>query len=107
MSKEFTDSNFETEVLNSETLVMVDFWAVWCGPCKTLSPIIDELSTEYVEKVKIGKLNVDENSEISTKYGIRSVPTLLFFKNGEIIDKKVGAVSKTSLQEKINSIILS
>lgn len=105
MAKEFTDKNFENEVLKSETPVLVDFWAEWCGPCKNLSPIIDELSIEYGEKVKIGKLNVDENSEISMKYGIRSIPTLLFFKNGEIVEKQVGASSKNSLQDKINSII--
>ena len=105
MAKEFTDKNFETEVINSETPVLVDFWAEWCGPCKNLSPIIEELSTEYGEKVKIGKLNVDENSDISTKYGIRSIPTLLLFKNGEIVEKHVGATSKTMIQDKINSII--
>lgn len=105
MAKEFTDANFETEVINSQMPVLVDFWAPWCQPCRVLSPIIDELSTENEGKASIGKVNVDDNSVVSAIYGIRSIPALILFKNGEIVDKKVGAISKSAIQEMIDKVI--
>lgn len=105
MSKpiELTDSNFEAEVLKSDKPVLVDFWAEWCGPCKMIGPLVEELATEYEGKAVIGKVDVDTNPEISAKFGIRSIPTLLVFKNGEIVDKQVGAVPKTVLSEKLDA----
>jgi len=105
MAKEFTTENFNNEVLESKIPVLVDFWAEWCGPCRMIAPILDELSDEFQEKAVVGKVNVDLESDISTKYGITSIPTLLFFKNGEIIDKHVGAASKNQLEEKLNSLL--
>jgi thioredoxin 1 len=105
MAFEFTDTNFETEALSQDRIAVVDFWAEWCGPCKMVGPIIDELSTEYGENVKIGKLNVDHNPSVSMKYGVRSIPTILFIKNGQVVDKQVGAASKTVLKQKIDAII--
>ncbi len=101
MALEFTDANFQETVLDSEKLAVVDFWAPWCGPCKIVGPIIDELSKEYDGQVSIGKVNVDENPEISQKYGVRNIPTILFIKNGEVVDKQVGAVPKNALAKKI------
>ncbi len=101
MAFEFTDTNFQESALDSDKLVVVDFWAEWCGPCKMISPIIDELSTEYEGKAVIGKVNVDHHGSVSMKYGVRSIPTILFLKNGEIVDKHVGATTKAVLQEKI------
>jgi thioredoxin 1 len=92
-----TDGNFEQEVLKSDLPTLVDFWAPWCGPCKAIGPVIDELADEYSGKVKIAKMNVDENPETPGKYGIRAIPTLIFFKNGEIADQVTGAVGKTQL----------
>lgn len=103
MAKQFTDSNWEQEVLGSEQPVLVDFWAEWCGPCRMIGPLVEELSTEYEGKASIGKLNVDENPGVASKYGIRSIPTLLVFKGGEVVDKIVGAVPKTMLAQKINN----
>ena len=97
MATTFTDSTFDTDVLKSDKLTVIDFWAEWCGPCKALGPVIDQLSTEYAGKVNIGKLDVDSNPEVSMKYGIRSIPTILFVKGGEVVDKVVGAVPKTQL----------
>ena len=94
---EITDGNFEKLVLKSEKLVIVDFWAEWCGPCKAITPILDEISNEFGDKVLIGKVNVDEVKEIPVKYGIRSIPTLLFFSNGEITRQEVGLQSKQTL----------
>ncbi len=88
---EFTDSNFQDEVLNSPLPVVVDFWAVWCGPCRMISPIIDELSNEYSGKVKFGKVDIDANPEIAIKYGIRGIPIVMVFSNGEAVEKQVGA----------------
>ena len=97
MALEFTDANFESEVINSDVpVVLVDFWAEWCGPCRMVGPLIEELYGEYEGKAKIGKVNVDNNREISMKYGIRNIPTVLFFKNGEVVDKQVGAASKAA-----------
>ncbi|BDD07664.1 thioredoxin-2 [Fulvitalea axinellae] len=97
-----TEENFE-EIIGSETPVLVDFWAEWCGPCKMISPILDELASDYDGKAVIAKVNVDDNPSISAKFGIRSIPTLLVFKGGEIVDKQVGAVAKSVLAEKIDA----
>lgn len=102
---EITDANFEEEVIKSEVPVLIDFWAVWCGPCKLIAPIVDELAGEYEGKAKIGKLDVDNNQEVSIKYGIRSIPTLLIFKDGKMVDQIVGAVPKAHIIEKLNSHI--
>jgi len=101
MAFEITDSNFQTEVLNSEKVTLIDFWAEWCGPCRAISPIVEELAKEYDGRALIGKVNVDENPEITVKYGIRNIPTILFIKKGEIVDKQVGAVPKSALEEKL------
>lgn len=103
MAMEFTDANFAEVLASPDELVMVDFWAVWCGPCRMIGPIVEELATDYEGRVKIGKLNVDENPEVSMKYGVRSIPTILFLKNGEIVDKHVGATSKDVLSKKIEA----
>lgn len=105
MAKEFTTDNFNQEVLQSKLPVLVDFWAEWCGPCRMISPLIDELDVAYKDQAIIGKVNVDSESDISAKYGITSIPTLLFFKDGEIVDKHVGSASKSQLEEKLNSLI--
>ena len=103
MAKHFTDATWDTEVLNSDKPVLVDFWAEWCGPCRMIGPLVEELAVEYEGKASIGKLNVDENTAVATKYGIRSIPTLLIFKGGEIVDKIVGAVPKSMLAKKIDA----
>ena len=103
MPNAVTDSNFESEVLKSETAVLVDFWAPWCGPCRAISPVVEELEGEYPEKVKFVKMNVDENPGTPSKYGIRAIPTLILFKNGEVVDQVTGAVSKSNLKEMIDS----
>lgn len=103
MEYKFTDENFEQEVLNSDIPVLVDFYADWCGPCKMLAPVIEELAKEYEGKVKIGKLNVDEEQNSSKKYKVMSIPTLIFFKDGEEVDKLVGMLSKTQLVEKLET----
>lgn len=103
MAKQFTDSNFDAEVLKSDKPVLVDLWAEWCGPCRMLTPIIEELHAEYEGKAVIGKMNVDENPEISAKYSVRSIPTLLIFKNGELVDKQVGVVPKSALVKKLDA----
>ena len=105
MVKEFTTRNFNEEVLESKCPVLVDFWAEWCGPCRMISPVIEELYKDFQDKAIIGKVNVDSESDISTKYGITSIPTLLFFKDGEIVDKHIGPASKSELEDKLNALI--
>ena len=97
----FTDANFKKEVLESNLPTLVDFWASWCGPCKMIAPLIDELAKEYAGKMKIGKVDVDANSKVATEYGIMSIPTIMFFKNGKIANQIVGAVNKLDLKRKI------
>jgi thioredoxin 1 len=103
MAVSFSTSNFQEVVLNSDKPVLVDFWAEWCGPCKMIGPLIEELATEYDGKAVIGKLNVDENPDIAATYGIRSIPTLLVFKGGEIVDRIVGSVPKSNIAQKIDN----
>lgn len=98
---EFTDANFATEVLKATEPVLVDFWATWCAPCKALTPVIDDLAAEFDGKVKIGKVNVDENPETPGTYGVRGIPTLVLFKGGKVVDQLVGAVPKSQLQDLI------
>lgn len=100
---EITDSNFEQEVIKSEIPVLIDFWAVWCGPCKAIAPVIEEISNEYEGKLKVGKLDIDNNQEVSVKYGIRSIPTLLIFKEGKIVDQIVGAIPKSQIISKLSA----
>ena len=105
MALEVTDSNFEELILKSDKPALIDFWAEWCGPCRMIGPIVEELSGEYEGKAVIAKLNVDENPEVCSKYGIRNIPTILFFKGGEVVDKQVGAVPKNALTQKIDAIL--
>ena len=103
MALEITDATFENVVLKSDKPVLVDFWAAWCGPCRTIAPIIDELHNDLDGQAVIGKLDVDSNSDTSVKYGVRNIPTLLVFKNGEVVDKMVGVVPKSQLMEKLQA----
>ena len=100
-----TDANFEAEVLKHEGVVMVDFFAPWCGPCKMMAPTVEKLAGEFEGKVKVGVINVDENSEVSMKFQIQSIPTLVFFKNGEVVDKMVGFQSEDNLKAKLNGLL--
>jgi thioredoxin 1 len=105
MAREFNDSNFKADVLDSNKLTVVDFWAEWCGPCRAIGPVIEELSKEYAEKVNVGKLNVDNNPEVSMNYGITSIPAILFIKGGKVVDKLVGAQPKANFVKKIEAHI--
>lgn len=103
MAVEFTNDNFKEKVLEHNGVALVDFWAEWCGPCRLIGPVVEDLSKEYDGKATIGKLNVDDNREIAAQYGIMSIPTLLIFKNGQIVDKHVGVASKGDLKKKIDA----
>ena len=107
MSKpvQITDDTFEQEVLQADTAVIVDFWATWCGPCKMIAPILEELAAEYPEQLKVTKLDVDANAKTAGKYNIMSIPSLLFFKNGEVVDQVVGAVPKAQLTQRLQRVL--
>ena len=102
---EVTDSSFDKEVLQSDKPVLVDFWAEWCGPCRMVAPIVKEIGSDYDGRVVVTKLDVDSNPEVSAKFGIRNIPTILFFKNGQIVDKQVGAVPKNVLISKLEALL--
>ena len=105
MALEVNDGNFDEIVLKSEIPVMVDFWAEWCGPCRMIAPAIEELSREYTGRLLVGKCDVDNNPEVASKFGIRNIPTVLFFKNGKVADKQVGVVPKTNFVNKIKALL--
>jgi thioredoxin 1 len=104
MAQEFTDANFKTQVIDSDKLSVIDFWAEWCGPCRAIGPVIEELSKEYEGIVNVGKVNVDHNPQISTDYGITSIPAILFVKGGVVVDKLVGAQPKANFVKKIDAL---
>jgi thioredoxin 1 len=101
---EVNKDNFEEEVLNSDMPVVVDFWAPWCGPCQAIAPVLEELGAEYTGKIKVAKVNVDNNQELATEYQVASIPNLVFFKDGEAVDRQIGFSSKGDLENKINSL---
>ena len=103
---EFNDQNFDSDVLKAETPVLVDFWAVWCGPCKAIAPIVEEIANDFSGKVKVGKMDVDSNNQVAMRYGIRSIPTLLLFKNGEVVDQVIGNVGKDSIESMISKTLV-
>ena len=105
MALEITDANFEELVLKSDKPVMLDFWAEWCGPCRMIGPVVEEMSKEYDGKAVIGKVDVDSNPELSAEFGVRNIPTIVFVKGGEIVDKSVGAVPKSQLTAKLDAIL--
>ena len=105
MAIEITDANFEETVLKSSKPVLVDFWAAWCGPCRMVGPIIDEISTEYAEKAVVGKVDVDANQEFAAKYGVRNIPTVLVFDKGELVGRHVGVSPKTTYAEAIDAVL--
>ena len=102
---EFTDQNFEKDVQKSDLPVLIDFWAVWCGPCKAIAPVLEEVASEYVNKIKVGKVDVDRNQSTAMKYGVRSIPTLLLMKDGEVINQLVGAVPKSNITDILDDIL--
>ena len=105
MALEITDATFEEVVLNSDKPVLVDFWAAWCGPCRMVGPIIEEIATDYEGKAVVGKVDVDANQEFAAKYGVRNIPTVLLFKGGEVVDKQVGAAPKSAYTQKIDAAL--
>jgi thioredoxin 1 len=105
MALEITDGNFEELVMNTDKPVVIDFWAVWCGPCRMIAPLIEEMSGEYEGKAVIGKLDVDSNPMVTSKFGVRNIPTVLFIKGGEVVDKQVGAVPKSVLVQKLEALL--
>jgi len=105
MAVEITDANFEELVINADKPVMIDFWAVWCGPCRMIAPIVEEMSGEYEGKAIIGKVDVDSNPGVAMKYGIRNIPTVIFVKGGEIVDKQVGAAPKKNFTDKLDALL--
>ena len=102
---EFTDNNFDSDVINSDVPVLIDFWAVWCGPCKAIAPVIEEVANEFEGKVKVGKVDVDQNQDTAMKYGVRSIPTLLIIKDGEVVNQIVGAVPKSNITDILNKVV--
>jgi thioredoxin 1 len=105
MTQPLTDSQFDENVLKAKGLVLVDFWAEWCGPCRAIGPFVEEAAQEMEGKVLIGKVNIDENPQVTMKFAIKNIPTLIFIRNGEIVDKHVGAIRKPDLMDKINAIL--
>lgn len=103
MALEFTDANFQSTVLENDKLSVIDFWAEWCGPCRAIGPVVEELAKEYTGKVNVGKVNVDQNPTLSINYGITSIPAILFIKGGKVVDKQIGVVPKNVLDKKIQS----
>ena len=103
--KEYTSDDFKSEVVESDTPVLVDFWAEWCGPCKVIAPVVEELATDYKGKIKFGKVNVDDNNMVASEYGVRSIPTLLIFKNGSVLNQIVGAVPKEKITDILDTVI--
>jgi thioredoxin 1 len=105
MAFQITNENFQAEVLDSKKVALVDFWAEWCGPCRMIGPVVEELAGEYADKALISKCNVDEHGDVATQFGIRSIPTILFFKDGELVDRVVGAVPKAVLKQKLDGLL--
>ncbi|WP_068597293.1 thioredoxin [Vaginella massiliensis] len=105
MALEVTDTSFESEIINSGKPAMVDFWAVWCGPCRMVGPVVEEIAGEYTGKAVVAKVDVDTNQEVAAKYGIRNIPTILYFKNGEVVDKVVGVAPKEQLVAKLEALL--
>ena len=102
---EFNDQNFDSDVLEAGMPVLVDFWAVWCGPCKAIAPIVEEIANDYSGKIKVGKMDVDRNNQVAMRYGIRSIPTLLVFNNGEVVDQVIGNVGKESIESMLDKAL--